>query len=62
MLPAGKVRSVAQASGIHLRCLEIDGVYRHTEGEPVFREAYAPATAGLLSVWQLDAGGARPDR
>jgi hypothetical protein len=27
---------------IHLHCLVLDGVYRHTEGEPVFQEASAP--------------------
>ena len=27
---------------IHLHCLVLDGVYRRTEGEPVFRQARAP--------------------
>jgi hypothetical protein len=36
---------------IHLHCLLLDGVYRNTEGEPVFQEARAPSRdelAGLL--------------
>ena len=28
---------------IHLHCLVLDGVYRRTEGEPVFQEARAPS-------------------
>ena len=36
---------------IHLHCLVLDGVYRRTEGEPVFQQARAPSRdelAGLL--------------
>ena len=36
---------------IHLHCLVLDGVYRNTEGEPVFQAARAPSCdelAGLL--------------
>jgi hypothetical protein len=36
---------------IHLHCLVLDGVYRRTEGDPVFDAARAPAgdaLAGLL--------------
>ena len=37
---------------IHLHCLVLDGVYRRTEGEPVFQAARAPSRdelAGLLN-------------
>ena len=35
---------------IHLHCLVLDGVYRNTEGEPVFEEARAPTTAELQGL------------
>ncbi len=62
---AGLKRTVAEAGAvtlvhrfgsaanlnIHLHCLVLDGVYRHTEGEPIFDAARAPTgdeLAGLL--------------
>ncbi len=44
---------------IHLHCLVLDGVYRRTEGEPVFQEACAPATAELQGVGKFNADGVR---
>ena len=35
---------------IHLHCLVLDGVYRRTEGEPVFIEVPAPTDGALLAV------------
>ena len=37
---------------IHLRCLVLDGVYRHTDGEPVFVEAAPPSDEALQAVLQ----------
>jgi len=35
--------SSAANLNIHLHCLVLDGVYRRTEGQPVFQEVRAPA-------------------
>jgi hypothetical protein len=35
---------------IHLHCLLLDGVYRHTQGEPVFEQARAPARDELQGL------------
>ena len=35
---------------IHLHCLVLDGVYRHTEGEPDFQEARAPTRDELQGL------------
>ena len=35
---------------IHLHCLALDGVYRHTEGEPAFQAARASTRAELESL------------
>ncbi|MFM7549659.1 MAG: transposase [Cyanobacteriota bacterium] len=35
---------------IHLHCLVLDGVYRRTEGQPVFDEARAPTGAELAGL------------
>ena len=35
---------------IHLHCLVLDGVYRRTEGEPVFQQARAPARDELQGL------------
>lgn len=35
---------------IRLHCLVLDGVYRHTEGEPIFNEARAPSRDELKGL------------
>jgi len=35
---------------IHLHCLVLDGVFRRTEGEPVFLEARAPTRDELQGL------------
>ena len=35
---------------IHLHCLVLDGVYRRTEGEPVFQAARAPSRDELAAL------------
>ena len=35
---------------IHLHCLVLDGVYRRTDGEPVFVEVPAPTDAALQAL------------
>jgi hypothetical protein len=35
---------------IHLHRLVLDGVYRHTEGEPIFKEARAPSRDELKGL------------
>ncbi len=35
---------------VHLHCLVLDGVYRRTEGEPIFDEARAPANDELKGL------------
>jgi len=35
---------------IHLHCVVLDGVYRTTEGEPVFQQARAPTTGELQGL------------
>jgi len=35
---------------IHLHCLMLDGVYRRTDGEPVFVEAPAPTDEELQAL------------
>ncbi len=35
---------------IHLHCLVLDGVYRRTEGKPVFRQARAPTREELRGL------------
>jgi hypothetical protein len=35
---------------IHLHCLVLDGVYRSSEGEPVFHEARAPSMDELQAL------------
>ena len=35
---------------IHLHCLVLDGVYRRTDGEPVFVEVHAPSDAALQAL------------
>ena len=35
---------------IHLHCLELDGVYRRTEGVPVFQQARAPTGDELAAM------------
>jgi hypothetical protein len=35
---------------IHLNCLVLDGVYRHTDGEPVFVEVAAPSDEALQAL------------
>ena len=38
---------------IHLHCLVLDGVYRRTDGEPVFVEAPAPTDEELQALLHL---------
>ena len=52
---------------IHLHCLVLDGVYRRTEGEPVFVEVPAPTDEQLQALLHkiiaaiMEAAGTRAD-
>ena len=52
---------------IHLHCLVLDGVYRRTDGEPVFVEVRAPTDEQLQALLHkiiaaiMEAAGARAD-
>ena len=39
---------------IHLHCLVLDGVYRRTDGEPVFIEVPAPTDEALRAVFEIE--------
>jgi hypothetical protein len=39
---------------IHLHCLVLDGLYRITDGAPVFHEARAPSVAELQALLKPD--------
>ena len=48
-----RFRSAANLN-IHLHCLVLDGVYRRTDGEPVFIELPAPTDEALQAVFEIE--------
>jgi hypothetical protein len=52
MTPAAAEIRLGRQPELHLHCLVLDGVYRHTEGDPVFQHACAQSTGCITSFCQ----------